>query len=153
MVMKKARITHEACCFCGAVRIEVAGDKPVAAAMCHCHSCRKWHAAPVNQWTLWSEDAVQVIGGRRCLAEFNKTGKSDRCWCIRCGGHVMNRKPHRAMIVVYAMTLVDSAFVYAPSCHIFYRERVINIDDGLPKYADLPSQLGGSGCLIGSPHG
>ncbi len=56
--------------------------------------------------------------------------------------------PQTNMIAVYPMTLAGSALKYEPTLHIFYSERVMDIRDELPKYADMPEEYGGSGELI-----
>lgn len=43
---------HKSGCFCGAVQFEVSGE-PAAMGYCHCGSCRRWSAGPVNAFTLW----------------------------------------------------------------------------------------------------
>lgn len=43
----------------------------------------------------------------------------------------------------------------APSAHLYYQERVIDVHDRLPKFADLSETLGGTGNLLdtdGSPY-
>jgi hypothetical protein len=55
------------------------------------------------------------------------------------------------MTVVYAMTLDGSGFGFAPGFHCYYGEGVLEMADGLPKYADLPSALGGSGRRLDEP--
>ena len=76
---------------------------------------------------------------------------SGRVSCAKCGGCVANQKPRIDMTVVYPMTLAGSGFDYQPSSHIFYTERVMDFADGLPKFVDLPSQLGGSGETVDEP--
>jgi len=44
------------------VRILVTGD-PVGAGYCHCANCRSWSAGPVNAFTLWKPEAVNVTQG------------------------------------------------------------------------------------------
>jgi hypothetical protein len=41
---------------------------------------------------------------------------------------------------------------FASTLHVFCAEAVIAIDDGLPKYADLPEAMGGSGALLSEAH-
>ena len=53
--------------------------------------------------------------------------------------------------VVYAMVLVGSGYVHQPSCHIYCEETVFDMQDGLPKYFDLPTELGGSGEMVEEP--
>jgi hypothetical protein len=55
------------------------------------------------------------------------------------------------MMVVYPMTLVGSSFAFAPAAHLFYSERVMDVADGLPKFADMPEEYGGTGTLIEEP--
>lgn len=140
-------------CFCGWVEIEVEGA-PVAAAICHCESCRRWHSAPLNTWAVWPADKVRVKTGQEHLLEFNKLGPdgpSGRTFCGHCGSAVFNRKPGYGMVVVYATVLENSGLAYEPSFHSFYGEGVIHIADGLPKFADLPAELGGSGRQMDEP--
>lgn len=53
---------YKGSCFCGAVQFTVSG-KPEAMGYCHCESCRHWSASPVNAFTLWKPEAVQVTSG------------------------------------------------------------------------------------------
>lgn len=140
-------------CYCGAVEVEVRGQ-PVAAAICHCESCRKWHAAPINAWALWPDAAVSVPRGADGLLAFDRQGgggPSTRTSCARCGGALFNRKPLFGMTVVYAMTLHGSGFVFEPTFHCYYGERVLDVADGLPKFEDLPARLGGSDEQVEEP--
>ena len=58
---------YQGSCFCGAVRFTVTGE-PAAMGYCHCESCRTWSAAPVNAFTLWKPDAVQITQGAETSA-------------------------------------------------------------------------------------
>ena len=60
-------------CFCGAVEIRVAGQ-PNAMGYCHCRSCRSWSGGPVNAFTLWSPEAVEVIRGAQNIATASSAG-------------------------------------------------------------------------------
>ena len=140
-------------CFCGAVEVEVQGQ-PLAAAICHCESCRHWHSAPLNAWMVWPEDRVRVSAGHDALSVFNKQGPdgpSERTFCKHCGAAIMNRKPGYGMVVVYATVLEGSGLEYMPSFHSFYGEGVMHIADGLPKYRDLPAAFGGSDTRLDEP--
>jgi len=54
-----AQQAYHGSCFCGAVQFTVTGA-PVAMGYCHCDSCRHWSAGPVNAFSLWKPEAVQV---------------------------------------------------------------------------------------------
>src|SRR4051812_50117973 len=76
---------HTGTCFCGAVQIRVTGQ-PVAMGYCHCSSCRLWSAGPVNAFTLWKPDAVEVTKGGDRLGGFQKTGSSNGAFCTSGAG-------------------------------------------------------------------
>jgi hypothetical protein len=135
-------MTYSGSCFCGTVKIEVTGS-PVAMGYCHCRSCRSWSAAPVNAFTLWKPEAVRITAGAEHVAMFQKTKLSQRQYCRKCGGHLMNNHPPLALMDVYAATIPTLAF--KPGVHVNYAETVLPIRDGLPKLKDFPAEFGGSG--------
>lgn len=138
----------EGACYCGAVRIAVAGA-PRVAAYCHCRSCRTWQGAPINAWTIWREDQVTLTGGP--LTRSRVSEQSERLACAECGGAVGNRKPARGMIVIYAAQMVDAGMPFEPAFHLFHAERVMDVADGLPKYRTMPEAFGGDGALDPEP--
>jgi hypothetical protein len=137
--------SHTGECFCGSVEITVSGE-PEGMGYCHCRSCRSWSAAPLNAFTLWKPDAVQVTKGVEHLATFQKTELSQRQYCSKCGGHVMTNHPPLGLIDVYSATLPTMKF--GPGLHVNYAETVLPIRDGLPKFKDFPAEFGGSGETI-----
>jgi len=132
-------------CFCGAVEIEVSGA-PEAMGYCHCSSCRSWSAAPVNAFTLWKPQNVKVTKGVDFVGHFSKTKMSDRQYCTKCGGHLMNDHPILGLIDVYAATIPGLKF--SPGVHVNYAQTVLPMKDGLPKLKDFPAELGGSGVAV-----
>jgi hypothetical protein len=132
-------------CFCGAVQFEVQGE-PAAMGYCHCESCRRWSAGPVNAFTLWQPDALRVTQGADDIGTYNKTPQSYRKWCKQCGGHLFTQHPGFGLVDVYAAVIDD--FHYQPALHVHYGETVLHMKDGLPKMQDLPSEMGGSGVQL-----
>lgn len=137
--------THVGGCFCGAVKFRVIGE-PVAMGYCHCDSCRAWSAGPVNAFSLWAPEAVKVDEGSEHVATFSKNPTSVREWCSRCGGHLFTHHPHWNLTDVYVATIPTLRFV--PGVHVNYGESRLPIRDGLPKLADFPSEMGGSGASV-----
>lgn len=137
--------SYKGSCFCGAVEFTVSGE-PAAMGYCHCESCRRWSAAPVNAFTLWKPEAVQVTRGADNIGSYNKTPQSLRKWCKLCGGHIFTEHPGMGLIDVYAAVIPD--LEYSPEVHVHYQETRLRIKDGLPKMKDVPSELGGSGVSI-----
>lgn len=133
-------MTYRGNCFCGAVELAVEGAS-AGMGFCHCASCRSWAAAPVTAFTLWKPSDVRVTRGE--VATYRKTDVSHRKFCPACGGHVMTLHPGFDLIDVYASTIPELPF--APQLHVHYQEAVLALADGLPKFRDLPRELGGSG--------
>lgn len=137
--------TYNGSCFCGNVRFTVTGE-PAGAGYCHCESCRRWSAGPVNAFTLWPPEAVQVTQGEDHIGSYSKTPQSLRKWCKLCGGHLFTEHPAMGLTDVYAAVLPD--FPYEAGVHVNYQESVLRIRDGLPKMKDFPSEIGGSGATM-----
>jgi hypothetical protein len=136
---------HRGGCFCGAVEITVSG-KPAAMGYCHCESCRKWSAGPVNAFTLWAPSAVKVTRGADQVGSYKKTERSIRKWCKQCGGHLLTEHPGWDLIDVYAATIPTVSF--EPMLHVNYGDTVMHLHDGLPKQKDFPAEMGGSGTIV-----
>lgn len=139
--------TYEGQCFCGVVQLTVTGT-PQAMGYCHCDSCRQWSAGPVNAFTLWRPESVQVHKGAEHLVSYQKTAQSLRKWCALCGGHVLTEHPEMGLTDVYAAIIPRLDF--QPGVHVHYQETVLRMDDGLPKMRDVPVEMGGSGELVPS---
>ena len=132
-------------CFCGAVEIEVTGA-PLEMGYCHCNSCRAYSGGPFGAFILFKAEDVRVTRGTEAVGRFNKTGNSDRQFCMRCGGHLMTYHPPLGLTDVRAAALPGIAF--KPVVHLHYAERVLPIRDGLPKLKDFPAAVGGSGEVL-----
>lgn len=137
--------TYDGSCFCGAVRFRVSGA-PVAMGYCHCESCRHWSAGPVNAFSLWDPAALEVTQGAAHIGTYNKTPQSYRKWCKTCGGHLFTDHPEMGLVDVYAAMIPD--LPYQPALHVHYGETVLRIRDGLPKWQDVPAEMGGSGISL-----
>lgn len=134
--------SYSGACFCGAVKVTVSGE-PAAMGYCHCDSCRRWSAGPVNAFTLWPPEAVEITEGAENVGAYAKTPNSIRKWCNLCGGHILTEHPGMGLVDVYAAVIPD--FRYEPAVHVHYQETVLRIPDGLPKLKDVPKEMGGSG--------
>lgn len=137
--------TFTGACFCGAVQFTVTGE-PAAMGYCHCDSCRRWSAGPVNAFTLWPPESVKLTKGKDNIGEYHKTPRSLRKWCKTCGGHLFTDHPEWNLVDVYAAVIPD--FPYQPGLHVHYQESRLPIKDGLPKMKDIPKEMGGSGATV-----
>ena len=55
----------------------------------------------------------------------------------------MTEHPRMRLIDVYANLL--QGFTHEPTLHANYGSKMVSVSDGLPKFQDLPAELGGSG--------
>jgi hypothetical protein len=137
--------TYDGSCFCGAVEFRVTGA-PVAMGFCHCASCRRWSAGPVNAFTLWRPESLRVTRGADNVGMYNKTPQSTRQWCRNCGGHLFTGHPPFGLVDIYAAVLPNLPF--KPTLHVHYGEAVLRMPDRLPKQKDMPKEMGGTGTLL-----
>jgi hypothetical protein len=135
-------MSHAGSCFCGAVKLVVKGA-PEGMGYCHCSSCRSWSGGPVNAFSLWKPEAVEIESGAEHIATFQKTPLSERKYCRKCGGHLLTNHPTLGLVDVFAATIPTLEF--KPGVHVNYAETVLRMRDGLPKLKDFPAELGGSG--------
>lgn len=130
-------------CHCGAVRYEVAAD-PVAAKICHCHDCRVLHGAPMQWAAIFHKRDVRLTAGAEHLRFYaSHSGRLERALpckvsCGRCGTPIADegRRMWLAFPTLFEFgspPRVPDAF--RPTCHIFYGQRVMDVDDGLPKWS------------------
>jgi hypothetical protein len=134
--------TYRAQCFCGAVAFEVRAD-PVASKLCHCRACQSLHGAPFQWAVIFHKSDVRFVRGLDDLFFFNsERGRAEHLLPCKLSCNVC-RTPiadeGRRMFLAFG-PLFDFGFparipaAFEPSCHIFYGARVIDVDDGKPKY-------------------
>ena len=140
-----AEQSYQGSCFCGDVQFTVSGT-PAAMGYCHCESCRHWSGGPVNAFSLWQPEAVQITRGADNIGTYHKTDNSYRKWCKTCGGHFLAEHPTMGLTDVYASAIPD--FDHQPAVHVNYQEKTLQIKDGLPKLKDFPAEMGGSGDVL-----
>ena len=142
--------TYEGKCFCGSLRYTVSGE-PMLAGHCHCQDCRDWGGAPLISFVIFPHDAFKVTAGEEYLTIAGRVPETPRGWCSRCGGHVgAFRTEGRAPIVPHVALCPDflSGFNFTPTVHLFCGEAVLQVNDELPHYLDVPTDMGGSGELV-----
>jgi len=125
-------------CLCGANAMELHG-RPAAQASCHCATCRDFYGVAMLSATAWEAESVSTSGARK--ASFQHPVKQlSKTFCLHCGEVLFgtNRLGMRvvpnALVARAAEGVLGAAF--APTMHLFYRERVIDVADALPKYLD-----------------
>lgn len=144
--------TYTASCHCGAIRYE-ATQEPVDAKICHCTTCQTIHGAPMQWAVIFHKDAIRFVAGEESLVYYNSDSKQKehtlpcKVSCPDCGTLIAD-EGRRMWLVFPSLFQFDDDEVpesFKPSCHIFYGQRIVDIDDGLPKWSghkDKSDRLG-----------
>ncbi len=125
-------------CLCGANIMELHG-RPAAQANCHCATCRDFYGVAMLSATAWSAESVSVSGTKNARSQ-HPAKQLSKTFCLTCGDVLFGT--NRLGMRVVPNTLVARAAEgvlgagFAPTMHLFYRERVIDVADALPKYLD-----------------
>lgn len=134
---------YRARCLCNAVRYEVRAD-PVDAKICHCKVCQVLHGAPMQWAAIFHKRDVRFTAGVAHLRFYNSELRRHerllpcKVACTLCGTLIADEG--RTMWLAFP-TLFDFGTppqvpeAFRPTCHIFYGTRVMDIDDGLPKWS------------------
>ena len=145
-------------CICGKVAVTVAdldAKGPISASFCHCSICRRLSGAPFSANVLWPQTQVQLTRGSEAdLQSFSSSKHVQRCRCTTCGSPILARLNRGKVIALPLASFANGvaaklgantsfstgssvripAANWAPQAHLHYSSRVVDCDDGLPKY-------------------
>lgn len=139
----------EGTCLCGAAKVIVTGE-PIAHLVCHCVDCRRWTGS-VNYGVLVKHEQVTIEGEYNTFNLRKAQGKDggwDRKSCAKCNGGLTATSADGAVDDVCASIVCgtgEKQVPFAPKFHANYPSRIKDVKDGLPKYKDFPTDIGGSG--------
>jgi hypothetical protein len=135
--------SYSALCFCGTVRYLALAD-PVDAKLCHCRTCQVLHGAPMQWAAIFRKSDVRFTVGEEHLRFYNSAFDLHerilpcKVSCALCGTPIAD--DGRSMWLAFP-SLFDFGTPprvpapFKPTCHIFYSMRVMEIEDGLPKWS------------------
>ncbi len=134
---------YRASCHCAAVQYEVCND-PVDAKICHCRVCQKLHGAPMQLAAIFHKPHIRFAAGMNHLhfynSEFNRNERILPCKvsCSLC--HTLIADEGRHMWLAFPSLFefgnpLKLPTSFKPTCHIFYGTRLIDMNDGLPKWS------------------
>jgi hypothetical protein len=132
-----SELHHQIACLCGAVTVDLTGE-PAARANCHCATCRDFYATPMLSATAWANENVAPHGELKVFQHLAK--QMSRAFCPKCGETLFGT--NRFGMRVVPNSLLERAnggslpANRTPSMHLFYRHRVIDVNDALIKYID-----------------
>ncbi|KAK3281998.1 hypothetical protein CYMTET_10245 [Cymbomonas tetramitiformis] len=124
-------------CFCENVQVKIDGE-PQTASYCHCSNCRRLSGAPFTAQAVFRSPSVEVNVVDGSLQEFNSSKDVIRKRCPKCFSPVVASLFKGKLSAVplslfpWKEGLVPEAL--KPQHHIYYAQRLMDIDDGLPKY-------------------
>ncbi|ANJ66569.1 hypothetical protein A9404_03505 [Halothiobacillus diazotrophicus] len=129
--------SYQVHCDCGAVKMEMTG-MPNVQAYCHCEDCRMLLDVPYHSITAWDRDQVVIKAGEDMLVEYKRPDREmTRVFCRLCGETLYNTNVMGWRLVSQLLIRKCNEFVVPeelrPTAHFYYNERVMNIDDALPK--------------------
>ncbi|MCJ1246851.1 hypothetical protein MMC30_004060 [Trapelia coarctata] len=140
---------YEASCHCGRVRYQLSKDRPLDAKYCHCSTCQRLHGAPFQWAAIFHKEDINFTHGHHDLGWYDSAEKTTRhklpckVSCAYCRTPIMDEG--RNMILLFP-TLIkfngnkENIAKFAPSCHMFYNQRVVDIPDGKPKWTGINDQ-------------
>jgi hypothetical protein len=115
-------------CLCGAVQYEADQlDMPIT--HCHCHTCRKAHAAAFASTAGVKREHFRWLKGKDKLSVFESSHGKFRHFCSVCGTHLVAERPGQAHVILRVATL-DEDPDSRPVMHIWCSQDVPWLQDG-----------------------
>lgn len=120
-------------CLCNTVRYQIDGlDMPIS--HCHCHTCRKAHAAAFATTAGVLGEHFRWLAGQEALGTFESSPGKLRYFCTRCGSHLMAERPAQPHVILRVATLDDDPQL-TPAAHIWTEHAVPWLsDEALPRW-------------------
>ena len=104
-------------CSCKAIQYELDSlDMPIS--HCHCHTCRKVHAAAFASTAGVMREHFRWTQGEELLSSYESSPGKFRHFCSRCGSHLMAERTHQPHVIVRVATLDGDPGV-RPTSHIW----------------------------------
>jgi hypothetical protein len=122
-------------CFCGSVKLELT-DEPILSGYCHCNDCRQWSGNPLTAWAMWPYEALNIISGETDLLTFDRSDRTPRAWCNKCGGHLGALRDKAATPHFVGLPDLIEGYEFKPAMHVWCKDSVIDVADDLPKYQE-----------------
>lgn len=124
-------------CECNTVMLTIKG-KPKVTAYCHCKDCRDLLQVPFHAVLAWEPWQVEITQGLDdCVTYQHPAKKMKRIFCKHCGDVLYNTNAMNWKLIsqwLYRKCNGDELPKDLSSeAHFYYSERVVDIDDELPK--------------------
>lgn len=122
-------------CLCGSVRYQVDQlDMPIQ--HCHCHTCRKAHAAAFASTAGVLRQHFRWLQGQQLLSCYESSPGKLRYFCRVCGSQLLAERPVQPHVILRVATM-DDAPPQRPTAHIWCSHDVAWLaHDNVPCYAE-----------------
>ncbi|KAH7388885.1 Mss4-like protein [Cadophora sp. MPI-SDFR-AT-0126] len=136
---------YEGACHCGKVRYQLGRERPLASKFCHCGTCQMIHGAPFQHAAIFHKEDINFLKGHHDLQWYDSTEKTTRhklpckVSCVYCGSWIMDEGRNMILLFPSLINFKDGEErkKFLPECHMFYENRVVDINDGLPKWSGM----------------
>ncbi|PVH74287.1 hypothetical protein DL98DRAFT_594208 [Cadophora sp. DSE1049] len=136
---------YEGGCHCGKVRYQLGRERPLASKFCHCGTCQRIHGAPFQHAAIFHKEDINFLKGHHDLQWYDSSEKTTRhklpckVSCAYCGSWIMDEGRNMILLFPGLINFKDGEErkKFLPECHMFYENRVVDINDGLPKWSGM----------------
>lgn len=120
-------------CLCGDIRYRI-DAAPVEAIYCHCHMCRRAHAAPVVAWLTVERANFRMVSGNPVA--YRSSPEATRGFCGRCGTPLTWEAVANPTLVDVGVATLDHPETVVPDRHVWTESRIawFEIADDLPRH-------------------
>lgn len=156
----KFMVTYKGQCYCAAIHFEVNGE-PLFTQHCHCDKCRVVAADSKNS----ADKKGYGFTAAYLTKNFEITKRKDKLISIVCNNsrlylcsecksliYGISEDPNKqGGIGINANNFQfngDIPTSFKPVRHIWYQNRIVDVDDKLPKFKDAPKEQFGTGELL-----
>lgn len=136
--LNQMKNSYKVYCDCRAVELCITGQ-PIVHAYCHCVDCRELLNVPYHAVTAWNSKDVTIQNGSSKVVEYQHPELDmKRVFCADCGEVLFNTNIMGWRVVSQWLIAKCNGEKLPPELcsdkHFFYEQRVVDIDDELPKY-------------------
>ncbi|KXJ93372.1 glutathione-dependent formaldehyde-activating, GFA [Microdochium bolleyi] len=132
-------------CSCERVKYWLSREKPLASKYCHCRDCQSLHGAPFQWAAVFHKEDLHFEKGAEGLAFYNTADKQThhklpcKVSCAYCHTPIMDEGRKMVLMFPGIIKVEDPEHkkYFDPQCHIFYKQRIVDISDGKPKWTGL----------------
>lgn len=128
----------EGSCSCGSCKWTAIGSSSLNF-ICHCSLCRDASKSKMLPAVGFLPEQVNWSSKEFLSWKTPKGSKNKRAFCSKCGDYVAEDASVSLGLIAFPLqkSNVDKRKEYLPSHHIFYKDRVEDVEDNLPKWESL----------------